>query len=114
MPPYFEDAAHLLCFMVRVGLVIDPAADCRALIYKVAAHIHDFRADQPSHATAAAQLLAELEKNKHVKCNPARRAKVLAVIGTTLGNYPSMPPVRKSPQEFDFVSSMRNGFFGRR
>ncbi len=91
MVPYYEEAAHLLCHMIRNGLILDPRFDARTLILKIAAHIHVFRTRLPTHIEAATGILKDLEDGRQIKCQPEKRAKLLAVIGTVLSNYIPRP-----------------------
>lgn len=93
MPPFFEEAAQMLCHMVRMGLVIEPSLDARVVIFKIAAHISSFRDKLPTHAQAAIKLLDDLNSTGRISLPSKSRAKMIAVVGTILGNL-SCPAVR--------------------
>jgi hypothetical protein len=56
------------------------------LIDAIARHLDRSLAQSVSHADAALAVLKELERDGAAICLPAQRTKVLAVIGTTIGN----------------------------
>ncbi len=95
MPPFFEEAAQMLWHMMRVGLTIEPTLDARVVIFKIAAHIHSFRERLPTHAQAAIKLLDDLNSTGRISFPSKSRAKMIAVVGTILGNL-AHPTCRNS------------------
>ncbi|MCZ7593722.1 MAG: hypothetical protein M5U16_01500 [Hyphomicrobium sp.] len=88
MPPLYEHAAHLLLFLTRAGLVISPGTDCQALLTRLAEMLlaTSSRRGRFSHYQAAADILGDLEKRKLVTHAASARRKILAVLGTGIGN----------------------------
>lgn len=84
MPPFFEEAALMLCRMTRFGLVIEPSMDARVLIFKIAAHIYRFPKSSLTHAAAATGILDDLCSTGRVTFPKVSRAKMIALIGTIL------------------------------
>jgi hypothetical protein len=85
-PPYYEDAARLLLTASCRGLVLGADANPDVAIRKLGAHIYRLLTQAPSHAQAAIDALEDLESAGLVICDPRHRARVLATIGTMLGN----------------------------
>ncbi len=87
MPPFYEDAAHILLFLTRKGLILQPGVDCRVVIAHLAACLKGPESHGLSHIAAAAMILAELEKRDFVSCDAKRRTRLLKVLGTALANF---------------------------
>lgn len=87
MPTYYEDAAHMMLFLTAAGLRFVAGIDPRAALTELARMLdHDRRRlGKLSHFDATA-LLAALEENGLVRCDSARRMRVIKVLGTTLAN----------------------------
>lgn len=97
MPPFYEEAAHLLRTLVGVGLAIAAGADYRVVLKQLAECIRllALGTQRRTHAEAAIWVLRELEASGLVTCDPKRRAKALAILGTVLGNLLTMAPPGK-------------------
>lgn len=100
MSPFFEDAAHLLRLLTASGLTVSRSSDCRAIIMRIADVLDDVAVcdTRVSHADAARFILGELELHKLAACTPDRRSKVLAIIGTSVGNVDVMRECRRRRQ----------------
>jgi hypothetical protein len=89
MHMFYENAAHLLLVMTRVGVAIKAGSDCHAILMRLAEHLRTLTAELPvlSHAGAASRILDDLEKAGFVTCSVKARRKVQAALGTMLGNF---------------------------
>ena len=89
MPTNYEDAAHMMLFLTAAGLRFVAGIDPRAALTELARMLERDRCRlrKLSYFDAATVLLAALEKNGLVPCDPARRTRVLKVLGTTLANF---------------------------
>ncbi|WP_334146221.1 hypothetical protein [Hyphomicrobium sp.] len=87
MPPLYEQAAHLLLFLTRAGLVISPG-DYHAVLMRLSELLLEAlsRRGPFSHYQAAADILGDLEARKLVTRATSARRKILAVLGTGIGN----------------------------
>ncbi len=96
MSPHFEAAAHLLRLLTGSGLTIPKDVDCRHAVFRIAAVLDDVAAcrERVVHADAARFILGELECHGFAKCSKARRTKILAMIGTAVGNVDTMRMAR--------------------
>lgn len=88
MSPHYETAAHTLLFLNRSGMLMTPGTDCRKVVARLAwmidrrqSHNRDL-----SHAGAAIWMLDELVRLKFVSFEKSSRPKLLAIIGTSIGN----------------------------
>lgn len=97
MPPFYEEAAHLLRILTGVGLAIAVGVDPRIVLFQLAEcmHILRKRTHRQCHSDAALWILKAIEASGNVHCDPARRAKVLAVLGTAIGNFLTMQAARR-------------------
>ncbi|MFZ5693939.1 MAG: hypothetical protein ACOY5F_22115 [Pseudomonadota bacterium] len=86
MPPFLEEAAQLLWFLCRAGLRLDVQLNPRPILFKLAAHLYVFPNRKLSHAAAAAAILDDLLSSPHITCEARQRARLIAVIGTYIGN----------------------------
>jgi len=95
MPPLYEQAAHLLLLLTRAGLVIRPGADCQVLLTRLSEQLLAAitKNGRVSHYQAAADILADLEKHKLITPATSARRKILAVLGTGIGN---LAPARRA------------------
>jgi hypothetical protein len=89
MHMFYENAAHLLLMMTRVGVAIKAGADCHLIVTRLAEHLQTLTAEsrELSHAGAAGMILNDLEKSGSVTCTAKARRKVQAALGTLLGNF---------------------------
>lgn len=90
MPEYFNEAAHLLYALHQKGCALRSGIDHREVVWRLAELIAIYLTSQQglTHAGAANWILDDLEKTL-VRRNTARRPKMIAIIGTTLGNLQS-------------------------
>lgn len=88
MPPFYEDAAHLMLFLIRAGLVIRPGVDCRIALLRLADRLLVRQRDARglTHFGAATWILDDLEKLRLVSCDRKMRLKIIAVLGTGIAN----------------------------
>ena len=88
MPLFYEDAAHLLLFLMRAGLVIKPGVDCRLVLQRLAELLRAANRDARglSHYGAATWFLDDLTSAKFVTFDRKSRQKILAILGTGIGN----------------------------
>lgn len=91
MPMFYEQAAQLLLFVTRAGLVIRPGVDCRAVLLRLAELMHASLRDARglTHFGTATWFLDDLEKHKLVTCQKQDRNKILAMLGTGIANLHS-------------------------
>lgn len=89
MPTYYEDAAHMMLFLTAAGLQFASGVDPRAVLTALAKGLErdQRRLLKLSHFDAATVLLAQLEQTGLVRCAPARRARLINVLGTMLANF---------------------------
>ena len=92
MPPHYEDAAHILLFLTRAGLVISPWIDSRIVIMRLAHLMDKLTSDARglTHYGAAVWMIDNLQASKFTTCDEASRAKILAILGTKLGDFLTM------------------------
>lgn len=90
MPYFYEEAAALLYILTAKGLVIHTGVDARTVVLRLAAYFAAIRKYAASHADIASAVLAELEDDRLAVCHPARRPKVVALLGTAFGNFLTM------------------------
>lgn len=95
MPPFYEDAAHILLFLTRKGLLIQPGIDCRIVLMHLAGCLNGADLNGLSHIAAATMILSDLEKLGCVSCEPKRRTRLLKLLGTMIANFQS---IRLSPR----------------
>lgn len=91
MPPYFEAAAHILLFLTKAGMMIRAGVDCRAVILRLA-YMIELRNNLYSgltHAGTAIWIMDDLVRLKYVEADAKRRPKLLAILGTGIGNIPA-------------------------
>jgi hypothetical protein len=85
--PHYEDAAHAALFMARAGLDLVGCQNAMGILTRLAEMLDHARSEPGlSHAGAAAWMLDDLEKRKLVFCPSDKRKKVIAVLGTYIGN----------------------------
>ena len=94
MPPYFEAAAHILLFLTKAGMMIRAGVDCRAVILRLAYMIalRNSTYSELTHAGTAIWILDDLVQHKFIEVDAKQRPKLLAILGTGIGNIPA--PVR--------------------
>ena len=91
MPPYFEAAAHILLFLTKAGMMIRAGVDCRSVILRLAymIELRNARYSGLTHAGAAIWIMDDLVRLKYVEPDAKRRPKLLAILGTGIGNIPA-------------------------
>lgn len=91
MPPYFEAAAHILLFLTKAGMMIRPGVDCRAVILRLAYMIalRNSTYSELTHAGTALWIMDDLVRLKYVEVDGRQRPKLLAILGTGIGNIPT-------------------------
>lgn len=87
MPEFYNEAALLMYALQQKGLVFRTGVDARDAIWRLAELMAVYLNENSSltHAGAASWMLDDLEKS-FVRRNAAKRPKLVAIIGTTLGN----------------------------
>lgn len=91
MPPYFETAAHILLFLTKSGLKICAGVHCRTVILRIAhmIELRNVRYSSLTHAGTAIWIMDDLVRLKYVELDAKQRTKLLAVLGTGIGNIPA-------------------------
>ena len=91
MPPYFETAAHILLFLTKAGMIIRAGVDCRAVILRLAYMIalRNSHYSDVSHAGKAIWIMDDLVCLKYIEVDEKQRPKLLAILGTGIGNIPA-------------------------
>lgn len=91
MPPYFETASHILLFLTKAGMMIRAGVDCRTVILRLAymfalrnTHYADL-----THAASAIWIMEDLVRLKYVEFDAKRQPRLLAILGTSIGNIPA-------------------------
>lgn len=87
MPPFYEDAAHILLFLTRKGLLLQPGVDCRMVLLHLAKCLDGLELQGLSHIAAAAKIMNDLEQRGFVSCDPKRRTRLLKLLGTMIANF---------------------------
>lgn len=88
MSPHYETAAHTLLCLCQSGLTIPAGVDCRSVVLRIA-HMMDLRSVRHpdlSHAATASWIIDDLVRLKYVTIDAKRRVKLLAIVGTSIGN----------------------------
>lgn len=88
MSPHYEIAAHTLLFLCRSGLMIRAGVDSRIVVARLAWLIdrRNARCSDLSHAAAALWIMDDLVRHKYVAFDAKQRSKLLAILGTSIGN----------------------------
>ncbi len=91
MPPYFEAAAHILLFLTKAGMMIRAGVDCRAVILRLAhmIELRNTRYSDLTHAGTALWIMDDLVRLKYIEVDAKQRPKLLAILGTGIGNIPA-------------------------
>ncbi len=91
MPKFYEEAALLLLYVVGQGMVLNTPLVDQSRILKRLADALDAVAAQPlSDADAAAVILDTFQKYWLGRYDPSKRDRLIAVIGTFIGNTPAL------------------------
>lgn len=91
MHPHFEHAAQILQFMTRTGADVPFEANLCQLLDQTAHMLESAMNENRSLSDygAAIWILSDLEKRKLLTCETSKRKRVLAVLGTGVGNMRS-------------------------
>jgi hypothetical protein len=87
MPPFYNDAAHLLKMLIASGLEQSRDRPYHDTIWVLARTLENAAAEPPrSHAEEAAHTLAGLAFLGLVRCDASKSARLRAIIGTAIAN----------------------------
>ena len=94
MPRLYEEAALLLFFVAGRGVTLNTLFDVREIVAVMAQTLEAVTASAFSDADAAAFILDAFEDRWLGWPEPAKRDRLIALIGTFLGNTPTLrsPP----------------------
>ena len=92
MPPFYEDATHILLFFTRSGLVISPWIDSPIIIMRLSHFMGLFSRDAKGLTDygAAVWMMDNLQRTSFVECDDKSRPRLLAMLGTRIGNFMTM------------------------
>jgi len=94
MPRLYEEAALLLCYVIRGGLVLNSIIDPRRIVSILALELETTCRESRSDADAANIILDILTKSWLAWHDPLRRDRLIAMIGTFIGNTPTLQALR--------------------
>ncbi|MEQ1694950.1 MAG: hypothetical protein ABL901_03830 [Hyphomicrobiaceae bacterium] len=91
MPIYFETASHILLFLTKSGMMIRAGIDCRTVILRLAymIELRNTRYSELTHAASAIWIMDDLVRLKYVDIDAKGRPRLLAILGTGIGNIPA-------------------------
>ena len=91
MPRFYEEAALLLLYVVGQGMVLNtPLVDQKRILKRLADALDVVAAQSLTDADAAEIILDAFQKYWLGRYDPAKRDKLIAVIGTFVGNTPAL------------------------
>jgi len=90
MPRLYEEAATLLYYVVSAGLVLNSLVDPRRIITVLAETLEAASSRSHTHAEAAIMVLDTLKTHWLAHYDPTKRNRLIAMIGTFIGNTPSL------------------------
>ncbi len=90
MPIYFETASHILLFLTKAGMTVRAGVDCRTVILRLAymIELRNTRYSELTHAASAIWIIDDLLHLNYVEFDAKRRPRLLAILGTGIGNIP--------------------------
>lgn len=94
MPRYYEEAAHLLLLIIRRGVVVSGGVDHHRIVRGIAIELEHILAARPSHADAAISLLDKLSGSCLASFEMTERTRLVALVGTAIGNLMTMTKAR--------------------
>jgi hypothetical protein len=99
MSPHYETAAHLLLMLTRSGLEIPQSVDCRIVLGRLDHRFANLQRDAGglSHSGAALWILDDLVRARLVRCEPNKKSRVLAILGTGIATVEHQTPKPAKP-----------------